>query len=232
MPSLICRDFILGNTKCGHGCRRTLTSGTAWIVRDNGEERPYGEHCLEKHVFPGSWSVIRKSAPDLTLGAPENNDNDSTRDKSYKPGSPDLADRLADDGARKISKATGYLLLRMDRLPRAGFRESLTAYEPLIAAYEEYRREGALSMESAARICNIIRAIEEKAPTLSARNLCDAYAMSKKLDMALQRTKAEKSLQFLASIKSSLQSRLTLSERQIKTLNEYHGVSIRHGAFT
>jgi len=197
-------DFVDPDTKCHHGCGKSLTSGAGYIaVDDEGREHAYGKHCLQQVYGEGS----HRGVPDFTSRVGQ-------EARAGGGGGGRLTDGETDKD-RLHAEAIRYLKLRMELLASLkGINRGVT-HPPMKAIYDVYLRDHAISEEQVAHVL----AMEAKAPPVFKwENLLDVHTARHQIDHAIRRSSDNEWLDgyLRRVVRPALLAELWLSEEQVK----------------
>jgi hypothetical protein len=200
-------------TRTGGNGRHGFKTHTAYILlnEENALEQPFGPKCAE--IVLGGKEALR-GIPDFTTRdfTPESGEGDQGTGKAGGGGSGSVGASAADK-ARGF--ATRYLMLRMDRVANIPGIKAGIRYEPLQVIYDRFRQTRILTDDDIKYIINVEKA--EKTPDeFRSTRLLDVYTAYVQLQREIKRTRSEKGLEFLSSIRdNTLLRKLWLSGPQI-----------------
>lgn len=170
-------DFVDPDTRCFNNCGHRLSSGAGYIVLEYGEERVYGESCVQQIAGEGA----HRGVPDFTTRA-------GLRPESGQHGrGGGGVGRLVDgetDLDRLLGEAKRYLKLRMQLLGSLDGIHRGVAHPPMRDIYERYRCDHAISEGEA----SVVLAMEANAPRIFKwENLLDVHTARHQIDLKIKR---------------------------------------------
>lgn len=207
-------DLDVVCTRTGGNGRHGFKTHTAYILlnEETKVEQPFGPKCAE--IVLGSKDALR-GIPDFTTRdfTPESAEGDQGTGKVSGGGSGSLG-ASAEDKARGF--ATRYLLLRMDRVANLPGVVPGIRYEPLQVIFDRFQQTHLLTDDEIRYITNLEKS--EKTPVeYRSTRLLDVYTAYVQLQRQIERSRSEKGLEFLISVRdNSLLRKLKLSASQIE----------------
>lgn len=192
-------DFVPVGTKCCK-CGRSLTTGSAYWVEDNGVEKPYGKTCFAKS-FPDFYGVA--IAPNFTRGAIIEDKPDSVS--------------LSSEAEPEDNFEEEYLYLRFEKL--GDF--CIPPFKPLERLYMKLKTGSTLSDNDRTFVANIMFKLSaSKSPHLSFKNLQACYAYSHCILDAANHLPVDKR-DYLLKLYDNLKKNLFLTGKQIEAANKW-----------
>ncbi|ASM38964.1 MAG: hypothetical protein SPI03_02865 [Campylobacter sputorum] len=201
------KDFVLEYTKSYHYGKK-LTSGKAYYLKDdNGNTYYASKYYIDKYL-----NVDLSKIPDLTTSLISMTTNENSINKTHTGND----NKFNHDKSNAIT----YIILRQEKL----IEYNLSSYEPLKKYYDKYISDGNLNDKDINHIINIEKRAKQRNTKLSLYNLRTCYAYEfilKRTLNYLEQNQKTNGVKFITSLISYLRKNYTLSENQIKGLENW-----------